>query len=161
MTEMPEAYEGRAPYIFISYAHKDSGRVLTMIQALQERGFRVWYDAGIEVGTEWPEYIADHIAECGCFAAMITKDALESHNCRREINYASAQKVPMLAVYLEDVGMTRGMDMQLGTLQAIFFNRHLSMDTFVEKLCEATMLENCRGEGTCSRLRPPPCGRPP
>ena len=40
---MQNAYEGQEPYIFISYAHKDSNTVLPIIQGLQERGFRVWY----------------------------------------------------------------------------------------------------------------------
>ena len=55
------AYEGREPYIFISYAHKDMAKVLPIIEGLAEKGFRIWYDAGIEAGTEWPEYIAEHL----------------------------------------------------------------------------------------------------
>ena len=51
-------YEGSEPYIFVSYAHKDAAMVMPLITGLQDRGFRVWFDAGIEAGTEWPEYIA-------------------------------------------------------------------------------------------------------
>ena len=47
----PIAYSGDEPYLFISYAHKDSERVLPVILSLQEKGFRVWYDEGIEVGS--------------------------------------------------------------------------------------------------------------
>ena len=35
------AYEGKEPFIFISYAHKDSERVLPILAQLQRRGYRV------------------------------------------------------------------------------------------------------------------------
>ena len=56
---MTTAYQGHEPYIFISYSHSDSDAALKIIKALSEAGFRVWYDNGIEAGTEWPEYIAE------------------------------------------------------------------------------------------------------
>ena len=144
MVEYPPVYEGGEPYIFISYAHKNSDMVLPIVSGLQDRGFRVWYDAGIETGTEWPEYIADHLASCGCAIIMVTEAALESHNCRREIHYAISQKVPMLVVYLEDVKMSRGMEMQLGVLQALFRSRHGSFGSFMDKLCSSALLEPCK-----------------
>lgn len=139
----PAAYEGREPYIFISYAHKNSDRVLPIIAELQSRGFRVWYDAGIEAGTEWPEYIATHLAGCGCFVAFITRDALASQNCRREIHYAISKDLPMLAVYLEQVTLSPGMEMQLGTLQALYSYRHQSVRSFMDALSKATVLRKC------------------
>ena len=117
------AYEGKEPYIFISYAHKDSEAVLPIIRRLQDENHRVWYDAGIEAGTEWPEYIAEHIKDCACFVCFITQSALDSHNCRREINYAIKLKKNMLTAYLEDVELSDGMEMQLDILQAIFRSR--------------------------------------
>ncbi|MBE6974304.1 MAG: toll/interleukin-1 receptor domain-containing protein [Ruminococcaceae bacterium] len=77
--DMPHGtYEGSEPYIFVSYAHKDSARVLPVIEGLQAKGFRVWYDAGIEAGTEWPEYIAEHLMGANCVIAFISESALES-----------------------------------------------------------------------------------
>ena len=67
----PRAYEGTEPYIFVSYAHKDSEAVLPIIAALQDRGFRIWYDAGIEAGTEWPEYIAEQLNGSEVVLALI------------------------------------------------------------------------------------------
>ena len=61
MDNFPVAYEGTEPYIFISYSHKDSNVVFPAIRALQEAGYPVWYDAGIQAGSEWPEYIASHL----------------------------------------------------------------------------------------------------
>lgn len=140
------AYDGQEPYIFISYAHKDSDKVFPIIRALNDRGFRVWYDVGIEAGTEWPEYIASRLNSCTCFLAFISQNALDSHNCRREINFAIELRKDPLAVYLEDVKLSLGMRMQLGSLQALFFNRHSSQDTFMNALCDCELLKPCKAQ---------------
>ena len=53
---MIAAYEGNLPFIFVSYAHKDSREVFDLIEKLAARGYRIWYDEGIKPGVEWPEY---------------------------------------------------------------------------------------------------------
>lgn len=144
MTHYPKAYTGKEPYIFISYAHKDSDRVLSLIRGLTDRGFRVWYDAGIEAATEWPEYIAQRLVDSSCVLAFLSGAALDSHNCRREINFAIEMKKDPLVVYLEDVELSFGMRMQLGSLQAIYYTRHGTDEAFLEKLAEAEILAPCR-----------------
>ena len=141
---MMDIYNGNEPYIFISYAHKDSATVLPLIDALQQRGFRVWYDAGIAAGTEWPEYIADRLGDSACVVAFVSAAALASHNCRREINFAIHLQKEMLVVYLEEVELSRGMTMQLGVLQALFRNRFGSNAAFLDALCEAEVIASCR-----------------
>jgi hypothetical protein len=49
---MIPAYEGKEPYIFVSYAHKDSPAVFHIVEQLSARGYRIWYDEGIEPGSE-------------------------------------------------------------------------------------------------------------
>lgn len=57
-----EVYSGDKPYIFVNYAHSDAYVVVPTIEILRKNGFRVWYDKGIEAGTEWPQNIAEHLA---------------------------------------------------------------------------------------------------
>ena len=61
-------YEGDDSYIFVSYCHKDKERVYPVISELYSRGCRIWYDDGIDPGTEWPEVIAQHLG-IGCGTA--------------------------------------------------------------------------------------------
>ena len=43
------AYEGREPYVFVSYSHEDQEDVYTEIAGLQYQGVNVWYDvSGID-----------------------------------------------------------------------------------------------------------------
>lgn len=139
-------YEGKEKYIFISYAHKDSRQVTAVIEALQRGGYRVWYDKGIEAGTEWPEYIAEHLEACECFIAFLSESALASHNCRQEINRACDLNKKLLVVYLEDVELTPGMRLRLSTTQAMFKNRAASDEEFYREFFKARIFADCREE---------------
>ncbi len=139
------AYEGNEPYIFISYAHKDSVKVLPILEALSQKGFRIWYDAGIEAGTEWPEYIAEHLKNCHVFLAFISKASVASKHCRQEITYAISKGNTFLTVYLEDVKLPDGLEMQLCDTQAMFYERFSSQSIFVDTLAKARELQSCKG----------------
>ena len=128
-------------YIFVSYAHKDADKVLPLIDELRKNGFSVWYDQGIEAGTEWPEYIAESIKNCGVFLACISPASMQSNNCRNEINFALSLKKECLTVYLEETKMTAGMQLQLGSLQALFKNRHKTEKSFYQSLIGANILQ--------------------
>lgn len=111
------------PYIFVSYAHRDSGAVLPIIETLSENGYNVWYDDGIEPGSEWDENIASHIDQCSYFIAFISKAYMESENCKDELNYARDLEKENLLVYLEDVQLSGGMAMRMNRLQAIMWHQ--------------------------------------
>ena len=139
-----KAYEGKENYIFISYAHADGSIVVPIIETLQSNGFRVWYDLGIEAGTEWPAYIEDHLNKCARVIAFISHSAVESINCRNEINYALMKKKEMLVVYIEETELKHGLSLQLNAVQSLFKNRHASTKTFYEELINARMLQCCK-----------------
>ncbi len=55
------AYSGNEPYVFVSYAHKDSNAVFPELKWLKDQGFNIWYDEGISPGTEWREELGQAI----------------------------------------------------------------------------------------------------
>lgn len=75
--EMPIPYIGEKPYIFVSYAHKDSEVVMRAIALLQQSGFRVWYDEGIDPGSEWPDTIEKYLERSSYFIGFISANALD------------------------------------------------------------------------------------
>ena len=113
-------YEGKEKYIFVSYCHRDRAQVFPIIEQLAKEGYRIWYDEGIDPGSEWPEIIAKKLNGSAICIAFITVNALNSHNCRREINFALLKKKFFISVILEPVEMTLGMEMQLSSAQSIF-----------------------------------------
>ena len=116
MKTLLRPYEGTLPYLFVSYAHKDDAAVLEIIRTLQSRGFRVWYDEGIEAGSEWPESIASHLERAQLVLAFLSPAYLRSDNCRKEMHYALTKKKPVINVYLEQTELSPGMEMQIGNL---------------------------------------------
>lgn len=141
---MPIAYEGAKPYIFVSYSHRDMGFVHQVITHLQDAGYRVWFDGGIEAGSEWPEYIATHLEGCSCVLTFISKAFVDSDNCKRELNFAQDLKKPLLNVYIEEVALTAGMRMQLGLSQAMYRSNFRCDKDFMDSLARARILEACR-----------------
>lgn len=129
-------------FIFISYSHKDSDRILPLISRLENDGIHVWYDEGIDPGTEWDENIASHLKGCSGIIAFLSENYLASENCRDELNYARDLGRERLLVYLEDVELPAGMAMRLNRLQAIHKYRYKAEDDFFAELIRAPILQD-------------------
>lgn len=146
-------YEGNEPYIFISYSHQDCDEVFSVVERLTADGYRVWYDEGIHPGSEWPEIIAHHLNNCTVCMAFISSHSLESHNCRREINFAIHKQKCFISVVVEDCQMSPGMEMQLSTCQSVF-KYLLSEEAFYNKLYQAEELTVCKGAPAAAQQKP-------
>ena len=107
------------PFLFVSYAHRDSERVYPDIARLHAQGYRVWYDEGIDPGSEWPEDIADALNACSLFILFVSPNAVASRNVRNEIHLAISRDKPLIAIHLQETEMPSGLELQLGGLQAI------------------------------------------
>lgn len=128
-----EAYIGEKPYLFVAYAHADAALVYPVLDALHKRGYRVWYDEGIDPGNEWPEDIAYRLSKCASFITFISPRAVESRNVRNEINFALSLNVPFLAIHLESTSLPAGLQLQISSMQAIMMYR-MTSDGFTRKI---------------------------
>ncbi len=95
-------YEGNRPFLFISYAHKQSSEVIDTIRILHDSGIRLWYDEGIPAGSDWPANIANHMQNCERVIFFLSKAALASPNCFSEMRTAERLKRPILIVHLDE-----------------------------------------------------------
>ena len=139
-------YEGDEPYVFISYAHADAQEVLPIAAALHDRGYRVWYDEGIEAGSEWPESIALHLSRAALVLCFISDAYVHSDNCRREMHFALTRRIRTLHIFLERAALTPGMEMQLGNSFALM-KYEMDEARFYDKLFSAPVLDaSLRGE---------------
>lgn len=139
-------YEGKKPYIFISYAHKDSHLVFPILEELDRRGYRVWYDDGIAPGSEWPENIAQHLDGCSVTMAFISPNSIASANCRREVTFALSKRKPFLGIVLQPTEMSLGMEMQLSAQQCIMKYTYTNDEDFFRKVCSCPDLLPCLGQ---------------
>lgn len=102
MSRFFKPYEGKRPYVFISYAHLQSETVVDTIRILHEKKYRLWYDEGIPAGSDWPANIAQHMQDCERVIFFLSERAMESPNCYSEMRTACRLGKPVLVVRLED-----------------------------------------------------------
>ena len=102
MSRFFKPYEGKRPFLFISYAHLQSEAVVETIRILHEEGWRLWYDEGIPAGSDWPLNIAQHMQSCERVVFFLSVRAMESANCYSEMRTATRQGKPVLVVCVED-----------------------------------------------------------
>ena len=102
MTAFFRPYEGKRPFVFISYSHRNTARVLEIITLLHEKKLRLWYDEGIPAGKDWSSNIESHMRTCSAVLFFRSETALASPNCYNEIAAAVERKHPLLIVPLDD-----------------------------------------------------------
>ena len=71
------AYQGSAPYFFVSYAHDDDELVYPEMAWLHEVGFNLWYDDGIQVGSVWRKAIADAVSGASALIFFATSRSVK------------------------------------------------------------------------------------
>ncbi len=141
------------PYIFVSYAHKDSAKVMPLIRGLEERGVRIWYDEGIEAGTEWPAFIEERLEKCEGALIFLSNNSIDSVNCRNEVNVAAELKKEMLVAQLdEEVTYKYGMRLQLSSRQKIFCNRHNSAVSLIDEMLKLRMFAVCQEDAPAAEV---------
>ena len=155
------AYEGDQPYIFISYSHRNSAYVHGIIESLQKAGYRVWFDGGIEAGSEWPQYIASHLERSNCVLTFMSNAFVDSDNCKRELHFAQDLKKPLLNIYIEEVSLPAGLRMQLGLCQAMYRENFRTEQEFRDSLCRARILDACRDRTAAPVVMAPPAVKTP
>lgn len=140
---MEQEPNGQGPYIFISYSRDDTAKVRAAVEEMRRRGYRVWNDTHIRPGEIWPDYIAAHIADCAVCVAFHSSASRDSQHCREEIHYALKHGKTVISVYLEDVKLREGLDMQLAPFQSV---RYGGPEDLLEQLRKSPEFEKCGGD---------------
>jgi pimeloyl-ACP methyl ester carboxylesterase len=127
------AYKGEDPYIFVCYSHADTDAVYGDIALLRSKGLNIWYDEGLSPGTEWSEELGLALEKSSHLLFYVSKSSASSRHCRDEVHFAQNHDKPVVTIYLEDVELPVGLELSLGSTQAIQkFN--LSDDNYVNKI---------------------------
>ena len=113
------AYKELDPYVFVAYSHKDLSIIYPELEQLKESGFNVYYDEGLEAGSEWSEELATRIKHSALFLYFVTPDSVESKNCKNELNFALRNEIPTLIVHLKKTQLPDGLSLSLSAHQAI------------------------------------------
>lgn len=115
-----KAYSGSKPYIFISYAHKDSELVFREIKKFRDKGYPIWYDQGLTAGKEWDEEIEEALLKSSLLVVFITKTSMSRSNVVDEIKLALEERIDIVPIYLEETALAKGLKLRLSQKHAIF-----------------------------------------
>jgi tetratricopeptide (TPR) repeat protein len=115
-----ESYRGNDPFLFVSYAHKDADQVYSEIQWLHERGYRLWYDEGIDPATIFTAEIVKALSGACLVLAFLSPNAVASEWVEREIHVAvSSLKKPVVGVYLSETTLSEALLLLLAGVQTV------------------------------------------
>lgn len=137
-------YEGEQKYIYIAHSFKDKRFVYPVIEQLTKDGYRVWYDEGLIFGANATTDLADKIARSTVVIAFLSDNTVDSYQFKREINFAILKKKEIIAVLLEEVHLSPGMEMQMSAFPAIFKYK-IQNNAFYQSLYSFEIMNQCLG----------------
>jgi hypothetical protein len=70
--------------IFVSYASEDRERVRPLVNALEARGFSVWWDTRIGIGSSFDREIEHQLKAASCVITVWSKASVDSDWVRDE-----------------------------------------------------------------------------
>jgi TolB-like protein/tetratricopeptide (TPR) repeat protein len=151
-----EAYSGSDAFVFVCYSHKDKERVYPELAWLRDQGLNIWYDEGIPPGEEWPERIAWAIENADKFLFYLSPDSAQSRTCRDEVRLARTEGKPIITVQLKPAELVGGLELTLGSSQAIVKDRYRTLEDYRDQL--SSLLLGSGTVGLSRKTRRP--GRP-
>lgn len=90
--------------IFLSYTHIDRPRVRPVVELLESEGWTVWWDRGIEPGTQWQPELEAELANCRAVIVIWSRSSVKSEWVHREAHAGIAKGilVPILLDVLKE-----------------------------------------------------------
>lgn len=146
-------YEGKEPYLFVSYCHADQEKLYPLFEQMASEGCRLWYDDGNHPGEDWVENIEEHLEQSNACLAFISASSSLSHNCKREIIYALKCRKKVIPVLIEDVELPKGLRMQLVDLHYLKRWDYPSDGELLKKLLKIKEIKDCKTDSSAGLLR--------
>jgi len=140
-------YEGKEPYIFINYCHKDKTLLYPVFEQMVRDGYRIWYDDGNQVGDDWLDNIENHLEECNAVVSFLSGNSSMSHSCKSEIVYAFKCRKKILPILIDNTVLPKGLRMQMSHLHCLNACDYTTLGELLEKIyvcpeCKACYCEN-------------------
>ena len=143
--------------IFISYSSADRDRARLMAQALEQRGWSVWWDREIPPGRAYDDVIEEALEAARCVVVLWSKSSTASSWVRNEASDAMQRKVLIPALIEPEVKIP----LEFRRLQAADLSRWQGEpSTEFEQFCEAVARNVAAGPQPAPPPRPSPAPGP-
>ena len=114
-----DPYNGKNPYLFVSYSHADNDMVNDVMNKLDEQKYRLWYDAALEVGNDFREELVEKIQNCGAVVFFISAHSFSSKYYAMEIINAFKYDKKIYPIFLEEATIPDQLQLILGNLHHV------------------------------------------
>ena len=136
--DIPKGYNDAHRFAFASYSHGDSMVVYDYIRRLIDAGVNIWYDREIPGGEQWEEIVGEHILNCDVVLFFISQTSILSKNVRNEIRMAARHGKKLIPIFIEEVDLTPGAELQLRGYQW-YYAYKISKDGFISQVLSDLM----------------------
>lgn len=146
-------YEGKDPYIFVSYCHGDGETLYPLFEQMAMDRYRIWYDDGNHAGDDWMDNIENHLEDCKVCLAFISSKSSHSHNCKSEIIYALKCRKKIIPVLIESTELPKGLRVQMSCLHYLKREDFPSERAMLDKIWQVDECSECKQTGGSVMLR--------
>ena len=123
--------------IFVSFSKPDQATALEMLNRLEAAGLKCWISCrDVPRGDDYQDAIVDALDQSGAMILVFSSNANKSEEIKRELALASAKRLFVLPIRIENAEPTKGFKYQLATRQYIdlFENREKNMTLVIDTL---------------------------
>ena len=121
-------YDSSESYIFASYAHADRDKVYPIIKRLNEEGYRLWYDEGIDAGDLWFRVITDRLRHSACVLLFWSPEAEKSSWVNKEIHIALNDNIRIVGSIISKAAVPD----ELVNVQMLFIEDYLDSESLAK-----------------------------
>lgn len=143
-----QPYEGNKPYVFVSYSHKEEDKAIVypILERMEQAGFRLWYDQGIESTSEWPKVIGEHLEKATAVLFCFSKNFTASSNCLDELFYAKDNIPNRITLFMDSKQkLAVELQMALSRQQKIYLENYNGTAELVASLKKEKEMQSCLG----------------
>ena len=148
-------YEGDAPFVFISYSHKNMKAAKAIIDGLYDRGYRVWYDQGVKTGEKWAKILASHLLRSEVCILLLSEEFEKSENCSNELDLMQKKHKNILPVCLNNYEPSPYMTITFGNRREMHVAEYSNISAVLDELIHDQNLKKCRGSEPPQPPHPP------
>jgi hypothetical protein len=87
---------------FSSYKSEDKAKAQTIAEALEQKGYSVWWDRKIPIGKLFDEYILEKLDEAKCVVVLWSNKSIKSNWVREEAREGNDRGI-LFPVLMENV----------------------------------------------------------
>ena len=106
--------------IFVSFSTQDQAAALEILGRIEAADLKCWISCrDVPSGSDYQDAIVDALDQSGAMVLVFSNNANKSEEIKREMALASAKRLFVLPVRIEDAEPTKGFKYQLATRQYI------------------------------------------